>query len=309
MPTLAAGHNRCPAGESLTLIGVFVQAYAIASEFTLPVVISQRFHTGDVECGMGTATIINDEGWLATAAHMLDPLLLHAQQQSAIAEYEAKVKKIMAGPGNQNGKQKRIRALSAGQKRIANISYWWGMDGWSVPQWHILPEADLALGKVDGFNPAKVAGYPTFRKPSDVRIGASVCRLGFPFHEAKATYDEKADQFTLEPGTLPAPRFPNEGIVTRFLEAGTSSVGIDVHFLETSSPGLRGQSGGPIFDTDGRVLAIQSQTTHLPLGFSPEVDVDGRKVTEHQFLNVGVGVHSETVIAFATLHGVTVAVR
>ena len=96
--------------------------------------------------------------------------------------------------------------------------------------------------------------------------------------------------------------------MTRFIEAGTSSAGIQAHLLETSSPGLRGQSGGPIFDTDGRVWALQSRTTHLPLGFSPEVEVNGKEVTEHQFLNVGWGVHSETIIDFANLHGVAVTV-
>ncbi len=287
---------------------MFARAYEIASAFTVPVVVSQRLHTGDVECGIGTAIVLNDEGWLATAAHLLEPLRLHAQHQSEIGDYEAKVKEILSGQGNQQGKQKRIRALSAGRRWIANISYWWGMDGWSVPQWHVLPEADLAVGKADGFDPAKVAGFPTFRAAADMSCGASVCRLGFPFHQVKATYDEKADSFTLESGALPIPRFPNEGIVTRFIDAGASGDGLQVRFVETSSAGLRGQSGGPIFDTEGRVWAMQSRTMHLPLGFSPEVDANGRKVTEHQFLNVGWGVHGETVVNFSSSHGAAVAV-
>lgn len=38
-------------------------------------------------------------------------------------------------------------------------------------------------------------------------------------------------------------------------------------FIETSTPRLRGQSGGPIFDVNGAIWAIQSQTHHLKLGF------------------------------------------
>ena len=50
-----------------------------------------------------------------------------------------------------------------------------------------------------------------------------------------------------------------------------------VHYLETSSAGLLGQSGGPIFDIDGTVWAMQSRTTHLPLGFAPKVNTKAKK--------------------------------
>ncbi len=288
---------------------MFVRAYEVASAFTLPVVISQRLHTGEVECGVGAAIVLNEEGWVATAFHMLDPLLLHEQHRSEIATYEAKVEKILAGPGNRQGQQKSIRALAAGQRLIANVSYWFGIDGWSVPQWQFLAGADLAIGRIDGFDAAKVANYPVFKDAADMRPGASVCRLGFPFYEIKATFDSEAGAFPLEPGTLPIPSFPNEGIVTRFIDAGTTDDGMHMQLVETSSPGLRGQSGGPIFDTEGRVWAMQSRTMHLPLGFSPKVDTAGKKVTEHQFLNVGLGVHSQTVVDFARVQGAAVEVR
>ncbi|HQN28938.1 MAG TPA: serine protease, partial [Mesotoga sp.] len=67
-------------------------------------------------------------------------------------------------------------------------------------------------------------------------------------------------------------------------------------FIETSSPGLLGQSGGPILDVTGKVWAVQSRTVHLPLGFSPKVRKDGREIEENQFLNVGWGVHVEMIV-------------
>lgn len=294
----------------LTLVGrLFVEAYEKASMFTLPVVVSRRMHTGEVECDVGAAIVLNADGWLVTALHMLEPLRAHAEHREAIAEYDAEAQRIAAGPGNETGKQKRLRALSAGRTLIRNVSYWWGIDGWSVSEWQVLPEADLALGKIDRFDAARVGDYPVFRDSADMRPGASVCRLGFPFHTIGATYDSVTNSFTLAPGSLPVPRFPNEGIVTRFVDMGVASDGTGVRLIETSSPGLRGQSGGPIVDVDGRVWAMQSRTAHLPLGFSPEVEIAGRKVTEHQFLNVGLGVHGETIVAFAAKHGVTLPVR
>ena len=287
---------------------MFVRAYEIASAFTVPVVVSQRLHTGEVECGVAAAIVLNEEGWVATALHVLEPLRLHAQHQSEISEYETKVQKVLDGPGSHQGQQKRIRALSAGSRWISNVSYWWGIDGLSVSEWRGIPAADLAVGKFDAFDSALVANYPVFRNAAEMRPGASVCRLGFPFHEVKASYDTKTDSFTLEDGTLPIPRFPNEGIVTRFIDAGEADDGLQIRLVETSTPGLRGQSGGPIFDTEGRVWAMQSQTMHLPLGFSPEIEVDAKKVTEHQFLNVGIGLHSQTVAEFARSQGAEVAV-
>jgi len=74
--------------------------------------------------------------------------------------------------------------------------------------------------------------------------------------------------------------------------------------LETSTPGLRGQSGGPIFDTKGTIWALQSRTSHFPLGFSPKVKKDGKDIEENQFLNVGWGVHAELIAAFLKDNGV-----
>ena len=98
---------------------------------------------------------------------------------------------------------------------------------------------------------------------------------------------------------LPVPRFPLEGIFTRLVFGGKTKDGkFEIKFIETSSPGLRGQSGGPIFDIQGNIWALQSRTIHLPLGFEPKVKKQGKEVTEIQFLNVGIGVHVETIIQF-----------
>ena len=100
----------------------------------------------------------------------------------------------------------------------------------------------------------------------------------------------------LAPGVLPLTLFPIEGIYTRTLPAGRSRDGkYDVKFLETSSPGLIGQSGGPIFDRDGIVWAVQSRTDIHPMCASVLEGRSGRKVKESHFLEVGVGIHPEPV--------------
>jgi hypothetical protein len=240
---------------------VFRRAYDLVKDFTVPVVVSQRLLDGSVSCSVGSAVVLNDDGWLLTAAHMLGPLQALERQE------------------------------------IRNCSYWFGVDGWAVPSWEAVPEADLAVGHLTGFEPSQVGRYPVFQT-GEVGPGRSVCRLGFPFHAVEATYDEANDSFALAPGAIPIPRFPNEGIVTRFLVDQEAKLPFPVAYVETSSPGLRGQSGGPIFDPDGHVWGIQSRTNHLPLGFDPVVEVEGTRVTEHQFMNVGVGTSAETVLGF-----------
>jgi len=43
-------------------------------------------------------------------------------------------------------------------------------------------------------------------------------------------------------------------------------------------------------------VGIQVRTHHLPLGFQPEITDQGRKVAEHQFLNVGIAVYVSEII-------------
>lgn len=102
----------------------------------------------------------------------------------------------------------------------------------------------------------------------------------------------------------PLSMFPNEGIHTRIMIAVNSATGKQSKFLETSTPGLRGQSGGPIFDADATVWALQSKTLSMPLGFAPKVTQGNREIVEHQFIHIGVGTHVEEIRAFLTEKGV-----
>ena len=79
---------------------------------------------------------------------------------------------------------------------------------------------------------------------------------------------------------------------------------MDIIFLETSSPGLKGQSGGPICDTKGNIYAIQSQNMTLPLGFKGTIEENKKIVEENQFLNVGIGVHPQTIVGLLNKHNI-----
>jgi hypothetical protein len=271
---------------------MFSRAYEIASQFTLPVITSLRYFDGTVDCLLASLTVLNTEGWALTAAHIFDPFFAYQQHQQELQEFYQ---------GGQTG--------APNPAWITHCSYWWGEDGVRDSEFRLLPEGDLAVVRLEPFYPDAISHYPLIKNPASMRAATSLCKLGFPFHQISASFDERTDNFQLAPDALPVPRFPIEGIFTRVIGQGWSGDGrYEIKFIETSTPGLRGQSGGPVFDVDGAVWGIQSQTCHLPLGFSPTVLRDGREVEENQFLNVGWVIHPELLIAFLTDQNIAFAV-
>jgi len=279
---------------------MFANAYEIASIYTQPVLVSFRLFDGKIESGLGSFVIINEDGWIITAAHILDSLAAVNQNAKEIQEYQTKIAEIDSDVKlNAKAKGKRKRALKSKPNWVINSSHWWGHDSHRINNFHVLKENDIAIGKIENYNPNFCKSYPVFKDPKNLKNGTSLCKLGYPFYDVKATFDDTANSFAFDPSIFPIPRFPIDGIFTRNILAGKSvDKKYDIKFIETSSPGLRGQSGGPIFDVNGNIWAIQSQTRHLPLGFSPKIKKGNKEIEENQFLNVGWGAHVETILNF-----------
>lgn len=285
---------------------MFAEAYKIASQFTRPVVISVRRFDGSLENSQAAFVILNKDGWIATAAHVFELETEHKASTREIADYDRKVADI-EGEASATDKQKRKRKdrLSPNRKWITNISWWWGQDSVGLQDIKMLPAADLAIGRLEPFDASTVLRYPVLKNPKDLPWGTSLCKLGYPFSQVPVTFDENTSRFTLSLDGLNLPRFPIEGIYTRYLVVPNSDYrGHVIKFLETSSPGLRGQSGGPIFDSHGTVWAIQIRTVSLPLDFNTKALRNGREEEVPQFLNVGVGVHPELLTEFLRDNGV-----
>jgi len=287
---------------------MFSNAYKLARFFTQPLIISTRFFDKTVKCACGAFIVLNDRGWIVTVAHLWKSHFDFQQHTKEIATYKSQLQAIEQNRKlNPKEKRRRIARLKTNPKWITNHSFWWGRDGVQLKHIKPLPEGDLVIGRLEPFDPKTISTYPVLKNPnSNLNPGTSLCRLGYPFHEIKATFDESTSMFKLARGTLPLPLFPIEGIYTRNVITGKSKDGkYQIKFLETSSPGLRGQSGGSVFDVKGTVWAVQSRTAHFPLGFSPKVKRKSKEeVEEHQFLSVGWGVHPELIVAFLKDNGV-----
>ena len=272
---------------------MFAKACERVYKFTRPLIISTRTVDGTVSSSCGTFIIINPEGWILTAGHLFDSFVKYQQDMKKIKEVEEinARKASMAVPGAMTLPD----TIQLDPKWITNHSFWWGGDGLRITSVYVNREIDIALAKLDGFRPDMVQEYPIFRDPDTMRPGTSICRTGFPFANIATDFDEGSKSFRIRNGVLPLPFFPNDGIHTRnVLKQNKSREGnYDMLYVETSTPGLKGQSGGPIFDTNGHIYAMQVQTNHIPLGFHPISEYDGKSIVENQFLNVGIGVHGK----------------
>lgn len=285
---------------------MFQKAYEIASQYTKPVLISHRFFDGKTDSGLGSFIIINDEGWILTAAHLIEPVNTFNKHVKEMQEFKKSRMSTDQHPGmTPQAKIRKKQQMKSNSKWITNLSHWWGNDKHRIKHFKVFKENDIAIGQIENYDPSFCAQYPVFRHPDTIKAGASVCKLGFPFFNVKATFNKQIKAFQFDKSIFPIPRFPIDGIITRFNYSGKSKVtNLDIRFLETSSPGLRGQSGGPMFDVDGKVMGVQSHTRHLPLGFSPKVKRGDKEIEENQFLNVGVGAHAASILEFLHQQGV-----
>lgn len=274
---------------------MFADAVDKANNFTRPIVISFQKYSGKCETGIGAFVVINKEGWVVTAGHILQQLNQLGQQAIANTKKIGDMKALQDDSSlTRKERQRQERALKPKQDEITKCSAWWSFDGSSIDGGHLLGGIDIGFAQLRNFDPSWISEYPIFNEDG-LRPGQSLCRIGYPFHTIVPVYNEVKNSFELPEGALPLPVFPNEGLFTRFVRANNGNKAFPFQYIETSSPGLKGQSGGPIFDLKGRVCGIQSHTSHYPLGFSPDVPGGKKGEKEHQFLNVGRGVDAVTV--------------
>lgn len=280
---------------------MFREANAIARQFTWPVILSRKAVTGGCSASIGSFVVINDEGWIVTANHIVEQWTALAAADVKERAREASAAAIRAN-GALSNKERSTQLATLGKPDkdgTVRAAAMWGRGDTKIKgnNFHCLPTIDLAVAQLDPFDPAWVKRYPEFKDPTkDYEPGQSLCKLGFPFNTIAPKYDE-ATGFEL---AGPFPVFPIEGILTRFVDVQVPNAGpppFPMKWIETSSPGLKGQSGGPTFDTKGTIWGIQARTLPLPLGFKTAT-------VPEQYLNVGLGVHAETLIAFFNLQGI-----
>ena len=227
---------------------MFAKAVSIASGPTRPLVLSGRTSRGECRSTISAHVVLNAEGWTLTAGH---PLEIVRRQQERVRRHRGYRDNVVEFQRDITP-DKRFRKRGVRSIRrpdavfVSRYSVWWGTDNVRLVEAKVLPAADLALGRPNPFDSTTVAHYPVLEDPTrNCTPGRSLCKLGYPFQQTVSAYDEEANTFTPPPGSVSLAPFPLEGMFTRVVNTCVpgSGKGETNSFIETSTPGLIGQSG------------------------------------------------------------------
>ncbi|MFT3908734.1 MAG: serine protease [Ferruginibacter sp.] len=284
---------------------MFISAIEKAGQFTRPIHTLIRAYGGkQILPGAATIFFVNENGYAITCKHVAE---LIAAANNINTNYDRFKKERQAIP--QDGKFKsQLKGLELKYKFLPETSiqvkhnFVGSVDKMSGFTFHMHPTLDLAIIKFNDFGKIHYTDCARFLKDGDnIKQGKFLCRLGFPFPEfTNFTFNEKTDDIEwTNTGIVASPRFPIEGMVTRFLADQQNGL----YGIEMSTPGLRGQSGGPLFDEKGTVYGMQFSTKHLHLGFDIEdkeimVNNGIKKISDYSFIHLGQCIHVNAIKTF-----------
>jgi hypothetical protein len=283
---------------------MFVEAIEKVDQYTRPVHFILRYYTGsDIVPGTATLFFVNEDGFAITCRHVARQILYANSIYENYLKFKGELRVFEKDPAFETQKaflEAKYKINSDNPIRILFnfiqcVSWYKGLTI------HLHPTQDLAIIQFRDFESKQYQGYAKFLKDTRlVKQGRYLCRLGYPFPEfSNYQYNKNTGDIEwTKGGRINTPSFPIDGIITRHIGGSNEVVGI-----EMSTPGLRGQSGGPLFDKDGVIYGMQSATRHLHLGFDQinrEVVTEGhrKRVSNYPFLNVGQCVHVDVIKQF-----------
>jgi hypothetical protein len=276
---------------------VFETAIENAAQYTRPLhTIVRHYGSTIVEPGAATLFFVNQDGWALTCKHVAHLLIAADQIGARRVQFRQELGIAVSTAGRKKLRKELAKkyGFKSGQPFEIYNNFINCVQGALDAEIRLHQSLDIALLHFRNFQPVLFEKFPTFAADGDsLKQGKFLCRLGFPFAEfTNFEYDSAADETRwVQTGRLHTPRFPIEGMVTRHLADPAGNI---VGF-ETSTPGLRGQSGGPAFDSSELIWGMQSATNHLDLNFDVDLGVvrAGRtvRVKDNAFLHVGHCVH------------------
>jgi hypothetical protein len=272
---------------------MFVNAIKEVTKFTRPLqTITRAYGNKHITPGLSTMFFVNEIGTAVTCKHVAQLIIASDKRNKLFSDFKAEAAKLSRDANfkrNLKGLELKYKYKKDTTVQIKN-SFMGAVDRFDQITVKQHPKYDLAIVQLKGFNEILYSGHARFLKDtSKIEQGKYLCRLGFPFPEFNNyKYEETVDdiQFDQTKRAI-VPIFPIDGIITRNVVENNELMGI-----EMSTPGLRGQSGGPLFDENGIVYGMQQSTKHLYLGFDIEdkellIKGELKKINDYAFLHLG----------------------
>lgn len=274
---------------------MFANAIEKVSMFTRPVkFIMRNFGSKDIIPGTATLFFINENGVAITCKHVTDELLKCSPINQKYEKYKTEINALpVKGDSITVSIAKKYGYTDGVTLQYKSMFFDCVETDDNSISFNIVahPKYDLSIIRMQGIKSIRYSGHAIFAKDSTIlRRGDFLCRYGYPFSEfSDYEYDATIDEIRwTNSGKIGTPAFPIEGMYTR----NVVDADANIYEYELSTPGLRGQSGGPLFDANGIVFGMQSETTFFHLGFDQDnarVRIGGhiREVENHPFLHVG----------------------
>lgn len=248
---------------------MFCKAIEEIIGFTRPVLFVQRLNSDKLIPGSATLFFINEEGYALTCKHVVANIINVA-----------------------NSSNKAIFKFDRCYKTINDI------------QVIVHPIYDIAIIKFNGIDPL-YKNFAYFKKDDNaIKPGKFLVRSGYAFPEFNNyKIDIKTNKLVFtENGIQHTPIFSNEGMVTRLVGDSKQIKGI-----ELSTPGIKGTSGGPLFDELGIVYGMQSISKHYHLGFDMEnetilINGNEKTISNYPYISLGECVSVNIIKEFLNEH-------
>ena len=273
---------------------MFKKAIKDSSNYTKELICGFKKYKGnDIDISVSSMIQINEDGWFLTCKHVCENLkcsldvINNKNNIDNILKESKRNKKIL----KENGIEDNYIVAS-------DIVFPFEINGKIKIDIFTHESLDIGLIHINNIK-IRLDNYPVFKKELP-EVGTSVCKLGYAFNNGNPFSYDKENNKVLKTNKITKTLFPYEGIVTRIINLDINNSFYEKALVETSTAGIKGQSGGPIFDEDNKIVAIQSMNVTMPL------DTVGIYNNERipQFINLGLGVSSVEIIKFLDKYNV-----
>jgi hypothetical protein len=183
---------------------LFRDACRVVRGFTRPLIAVFLRVDGRLTTSNGAMIFVNEDGWFLTAAHLFDPYNKAVRDAPLLREHANARRNIELNPTlDAKHKRKKIEKLQFDPEWIEWVGFYCIPEIGQPPQplatkaLHVYPSHDLAIGQLAAFNSGSVPNYPVFKRlpkgEEDGVVGASLCRMGFPFAKIEMSSNNVVD--------------------------------------------------------------------------------------------------------------------